>query len=66
MYMLEVDNFESLMESWMAVMGFLEKPGTITCTVKKKKKKKKSEALHSCASFTPLSEESARAKGTLC
>ena len=25
MYMLEVDNFESLMESWMAVMGFLEK-----------------------------------------
>ena len=29
MYMLEVDNFESLVESWMessmAVMGFLEK-----------------------------------------
>ena len=38
MYVLEVDNFESLMESWMeSHCDGISVEETITCTVKKKK-----------------------------
>ena len=62
--MLEVDNFESLMESWMeSHCDGISGEGTITCTVKKQRKK---SALHTSLVSLLWSEESARVKGTLC